>query len=101
MLLCLRNVTCHKNTLFCCYSCEVECETNNNCNDEECEYNPNSIENEKEQDITKDEDIKLLLEELLKSARYADVDFQKISEIAKRNGYEIDDDLDLVKIDDE
>jgi len=51
--------------------------------------------------ITKDEDIKWLLEELLRSTRYADVDFQKISEIAKRNGYTIDDDLDLEEIGDD
>lgn len=47
----------------------------------------------------KDGDIKLLLEELLEASRYADVDFQKITEIAERNGYMINDDLDIEEID--
>jgi len=48
--------------------------------------------------ITKDEDIKWLLEEILKAGRYAEVDFEKITEVARRNGYIIDDDLDLKEI---
>jgi len=95
---CIKNETCHKNTLFCCYSCEMVCETKNDCNDEECKYNPNNIENKKEQCITQKDDIQWLLEELLKAGRYAEIDFNKTSEIAKRNGYEIDEDLDLIPI---
>jgi len=38
------------------------------------------------------------LAELLKAGRYAEVDFEKITEVAKRNGYTIDDDLDLEEI---
>jgi len=48
--------------------------------------------------ITKDEDVKWLLEEILKAGRYAEVDFEKITEVAKRNGYEINEDLDLIEI---
>jgi len=47
------------------------------------------------------EDIKWLLTELLEAGRYTEVDFDKINEIAKRNGYELDEDLDLVEIDEE
>jgi len=97
-MLCLRNETCHKDTLFCCYSCEVTCTTKNDCNDEECKYNPNNIINKKEQDIKQKEDIKWLLEEVLKAGRCAEVDFEKITEVAKRNGYEINEDLDLEEI---
>lgn len=97
-MLCIRNVTCHKDTLFCCYSCEVKCETKNGCNDEECKYNPNSNENKKEQDTRQKDDIQWLLEQLLNAGRYTEINFDKITEIAKRNEYKIDDDLDLVEI---
>jgi len=97
-MLCLRNETCHKDTLFCCYSCEVVCSTNNDCNDEECKYNPNSTENKKDHDTKQKEDIKWLLEQLLNAGRYTEVNFEKITEVAKRNGYEINDDLDLEEI---
>jgi len=100
-MLCLRNETCHKDTLFCCYSCEVVCSTKNDCNDEECINNPNSIINKKEQDIKQKDDIEWLLKELLEAGKYAEVDFEKITEVARRNGYEIDEELDLVEIDTE
>jgi len=100
-MLCLRNETCHKDKLFCCYSCEVVCSTKNDCNDEECINNPNNVLNKKEQDIKQKDDIKWLLKELLEAGKYAEVDFDKISEIAKRNGYEVDEDLDLVEINEE
>ena len=45
------------------------------------------------------EDTKWLLEALLEAGKYAEVDFDRISEIAKRNGYEIDEELDLIEID--
>jgi len=45
-----------------------------------------------------EEDIKWLLEELIKAGRYADIHFSKIEEIAFRNGYKIDEDLDLEEI---
>ena len=47
-MLCIRNETCHKDELFCCYSCEVICATKNDCNDEECINNPNNILKKKE-----------------------------------------------------
>jgi len=95
---CIKNELCYKNTLFCCYSCKIICETRNNCNNEECKNNPNNIENKKEQYIIQESDIKWLLQELLEAGKYAEVDFSKITEIAKRNGYEVDEDLDLVEI---
>ena len=48
--------------------------------------------------IDKDKDIKWLLEEVLKAGRYADVDFEKITDVARRNGYAIDNDLDLTEV---
>lgn len=95
---CIKNEPCWKNKLFCCYSCKMDCETRNDCNDEECEHNPNSNKNKKEQCIKQEDDIKWLLTELLEAGRYAEIDFNRVSEIAKRNGYEIDEDLDLVPI---
>jgi len=97
-MLCLRNEPCHKDTLFCCYSCEVTCGTKNDCNDDDCINNPNNIINKKEQETKQKEDIKWLLEEVLKAGRYADVDFEKITDVAKRNGYAIDNDLDLTEV---
>jgi len=70
----------------------------NDCNDEECINNPNNVLNKKEQDIKQKDDIKWLLKALLEAGRYATVDFDKITEVAKRNGYEIDEDLDLIEI---
>jgi hypothetical protein len=48
-------------------------------------------------DIIK-EDAKWMLKALLEVGKYAEIDFDMISEIAYRNGYEIDEDLDLVEI---
>lgn len=93
---CIKNDTCHKNTLFCCYSCEIICETRNDCNDEDCKYNPNSKENKKEQCTKQEDDILWLLKALLEAGKYAEIDFNKVSEIAERNDYKIDEDLDLV-----
>jgi len=97
-MLCIRNETCHKDELFCCYSCEIICSAKNDCNDDECKYNPNCTENKKEQDTKQKDDIKWILEQLLNAGRYTEVDFDKIEEIARRNGYEIDEELDLVEI---
>jgi len=44
------------------------------------------------------EDIEWLLKELLEAGKYAEVDFDKITEIAYSNGYKVDEDLDLVEI---
>jgi len=91
-MLCLRNETCHKDMLFCCYSCEVVCSTKNDCNDEECINNPNNITNKKEQDIKQKDDIEWLIKELNKAGQCEEadfIDFGKIKEIAERNGIEI------------
>jgi len=95
---CIRNETCHMHTFNCCYSCEIICSTNNGCNDDTCVHHPNHNKNVERDNLqtTTENDIKWLLEELLKAGRYTEVDFDKITEIAKRNGYEIDEDLDLV-----
>lgn len=51
--------------------------------------------------VSKEDDIKWLLEELLEAGRYAEVDFDKITEIAKRNGYEIGEELDIIEIEEQ
>jgi len=95
---CIKNEVCYKNTLFCCYSCKEICETKNDCNDDECKYNPNNIKNKKQQNIQQKDDIQWLLTQLLEAGMYTEIDFNKTSEIAKRNGYEINEDLDLIPI---